>query len=61
MFWPHWGVLGLPGSSGSLLGLPAEGPPGGFSRPIVLNLEELLVEGEVVPDRVLQIRMLSQR
>ena len=44
----------IPGCPGSLLGLLAECPPGGLPGSVVLNLDKLLVEGQVVPDGVLK-------
>ena len=39
---------------GAQLPLRVERPPGGLARPLVLHLEEPLVQGQVVPDRVLR-------
>ena len=39
---------------GSMLLLRVERPPRGLACPLVLNLEEPLVQGKVVPDRVLR-------
>ena len=39
---------------GSQLPLRVERPPGGLARPLVLHLEEPLVQGQVVSDRVLR-------
>ena len=38
----------------SQLPLRVEGPPGGLASSLILHLEEPLVQGEVVPDRVLE-------
>ena len=39
---------------GAQLPLRVERPPGGLARPLVLHLEEPLVQGQVVPDGVLR-------
>ena len=48
-----WVAGAPPGALPPGLGVRVDHPPAGLTRPLVLYPDELVVQGEVVPDRVL--------
>ena len=56
-----WIAGSSPGRLAPRLGVLVDHPPAGFPRALVLHPHELVVEGEVVPDRVLGTKSIGER